>query len=149
MFFLMAFVIVLTGCQKNNSCQPKTVQSENAAMQAIATANGLSATQHSSGLYYEITNPGSGARPSVYSSVSVRYIGKLADGTVFDQSTTPTALFPVSNFIHGWQLALPLIQEGGYIKIVVPSSLAYGCYPNGTIPANSILYFEIDLVDVQ
>lgn len=139
----------LAGCAKNNPCQPKTVQSEDAAMQALAATNGMTATQHSSGMYYEIISPGAGAIPNPYSSVSVRYVGKLPDGTIFDQATDPTPLFPVNNFIHGWQLGLQLIKEGGYIKLIIPSSLAYGCSGAGTIPPHSILYFEIQLVDVQ
>jgi len=50
--------------------------------------------------------------------------------------------------IAGWQIGLPLIHKGGEIKLIVPSSLAYGC-GNGPLPANSILYFDIHLVDVQ
>lgn len=138
-----------TSCIKDNSCQPKTVQSEEATMQSIISANGMTATRHSSGMYYEIINPGSGAAPDNFSSVSVRYVGKLKDGTVFDQTTTPTALFPVSNFIAGWQIGLPLIREGGSMKMVIPSSLAYGCRQAEIIPANSVLYFEVELVDVQ
>ncbi len=139
----------IAGCIKDNTCQPKTVQSEDAAMQALVATNGMTATRHSSGMYYEIVNPGTGATPTINSSVSVIYVGKLADGTVFDQPPNPTPLYPVNNFITGWQLGLPLIREGGVIKLVIPSSLAYGCTQAGTIPPNSILYFEVGLVDVQ
>lgn len=150
--FLIPFLTLsmwMAGCIKDKTCQPKTVQSEDAAMQALVATNGMTATRHSSGMYYEIVNPGSGATPAINSSVSVIYVGKLADGTVFDQTTNPTPLYPVSNFITGWQLGLPLIREGGVIKLVIPSSLAYGCTQAGTISPNSILYFEVGLVDVQ
>lgn len=148
LFFVLPAVF-LAGCAKNDTCQPKTVQSEEAEMQAFLTANGIAATQHSSGMYYQVINPGSGTTPTVYSSVSVTYVGRLLDGTVFDQSTTPTPFFPVSNFIAGWQLGLPLISEGGVIRLLIPSSLAYGCARTGSIPPHSILYFEVGLIDVQ
>lgn len=137
-----------SGCIKDDGCQNKTVQSEQAAILAYATANSITATAHSSGLYYQITNPGSGPTPSLTSRVSVRYTGKLLDGTVFDAQTGTPVTFTLGGVINGWQLGLQLLQEGGTIKLIVPSSLAYGCGGQGTIPGNAILYFEIQLVDV-
>ena len=129
----------------------KTVQSEEGVITAYATANGISATAHSSGLYYQVTNPGSGATPSSGSKVFVKYTGKLLNGTVFDSQTNSSLTgFTVSGLILGWQIGLGLIKKGGSIKLIVPSSLAYGCQGSGaTIPGNSVLYFEIELVDVQ
>ncbi|MBK8146208.1 MAG: FKBP-type peptidyl-prolyl cis-trans isomerase [Bacteroidetes bacterium] len=68
----------------------------------------------------------------------------LLNGTVFDQSNS--AVFTLSNLIVGWQQALPLIGIGGSIKIYLPPSLAYGNKASGSIPANSNLIFEIDLL---
>ncbi|MFZ9388736.1 MAG: FKBP-type peptidyl-prolyl cis-trans isomerase [Chitinophagaceae bacterium] len=147
--FLVFILFTENSCLKDKSCQPKTIQSEEGALQNMITTFGLNATRHSSGLYYEIINQGSGAAPNPASSVSVRYVGKLADGTIFDQATSPTSLFPMANFIAGWQIGLSLIRESGFIKLVIPSSLAYGCQQAGIIPAHSILYFEVELVDVQ
>jgi FKBP-type peptidyl-prolyl cis-trans isomerase FkpA len=154
-FGSLLFLLVILGnlsCLKGevNSCTPKTVQSEQAVMLAYASANGINATVHSSGLYYEITNPGSGPTPSGTSKVYVKYTGKLTDGTVFDSQTNASLTGWVLNgLITGWQIGLPLIQKGGTIKLIIPSSLAYGCQTVGSIPANSVLYFEIELVDVQ
>jgi FKBP-type peptidyl-prolyl cis-trans isomerase FkpA len=72
----------------------------------------------------------------------------LLDGRVFDQQTNAIKPAGLGTLIAGWQIGLPLIQKGGEIKLIVPSSLAYGC-GNGPLPANSILYFDIHLVDVQ
>jgi FKBP-type peptidyl-prolyl cis-trans isomerase FkpA len=138
-----------SACLKDKDCVAKTPQSEDAAMRDYAAANAMLVTQHSSGMYYQILNAGTGATVSSSSQVSVRYTGKLLNGTIFDQSTTPTALYPIGGYIPGWQLGLPLIREGGSIRLIIPSSLAYGCDANGPIPANSILFFEIELVDVQ
>lgn len=149
LFALFGLMILTGSCLKDNVCKNKSIDSEDAAMQALAVSNGMTATRHSSGLYYQITTQGSGANPTLTSNVSVRYVGKLANGNVFDQQTSPTALYPVNGFISGWQYGLPLIKKGGSIKLIIPSALAYGCVQQGSIPANSILYFEIDLVDVQ
>jgi len=144
-------LIILTGssCIKDdNGCQLKTVQSEEGAILAYAAANGITATKHPSGMYYQIINQGSGPTPSSSSILSVKYTGKLTNGTIFDQRTTSPVSFPLNGVIAGWQLGLPLIQKGGVIKLIIPSTLGYGCQDNGPIPAYSILYFEIELVDV-
>ncbi len=147
-FSLFSLLFSGTGCLKDNSCQNKTVQSEQAAIAAYAASNSITGVTHSSGVYYQVTTPGSGPTPSVSSKVSVRYTGKLLDGTVFDSQTGTPATFTVGGTIPGFQIGLQLIQKGGVIKMVIPSSLAYGCTGNSGIPGNSILFFEVQLVDI-
>ena len=141
--------IAMAGCVKDTgSCTPKTVQSEQATMIDFEVNNGINAMVHSSGLHYEIIDPGSGTTPDVATStISVTYTGKLLNGTVFDQKTTPFT-YKLNGFIPGWQYGIPLIKKGGTIKLIIPSSLAYGCTGAGSIPPDSVLYFEITLVDV-
>lgn len=149
-FVLFVYFTMFGGasCIKDNGCQNKTVQSESAAIAAYATANSITGTTHSSGLYYQVTAPGSGATPTLSSQVSVRYTGKLLDGTVFDSQTGTPVTFGLSGTIPGFQIGLQQIQKGGTIKMIIPSSLAYGCSGSGSIPGNAILYFEVQLVDV-
>jgi FKBP-type peptidyl-prolyl cis-trans isomerase len=137
-----------SSCLKDKGCQNKTVQSEAAAISAYATANGINGTTHSSGVVYEVTVPGSGARPTPYSKVSIRYVGKLLDGTVFDSQLTNTVTFNLGESIAGFQIALQQVQKGGSIRFIIPSSLAYGCSGQNTIPSNAILYFEVQLIDI-
>ena len=141
-----------TGCLKSSSsqsCTPASASSEEPSITAYASANGINATKHSSGLYYEIISQGSGATPTADSKVFVTYVGKLLNGTVFDQQANSDQTgWQLKSLIAGWQIGLPLIQKGGEIKLIVPSALGYGC-GNGVIPAASILYFDIHLVDVQ
>jgi FKBP-type peptidyl-prolyl cis-trans isomerase FkpA len=146
---LLLVSLFSSGCNKEKECTPVPASAEESQMQAYATANGLTAVKHSSGLYYQVTNPGTGATPTINSKVTVTYTGKLLNGTVFDQVTYPAVTFPLSGVIEGWQLGIPLIKKGGKIKLIIPSSLAYGCTGVSTIPGNSVLYFDIDLVDVQ
>lgn len=133
----------------NNVCSNKSPASEAGQIQSYAATNGISAIAHSSGIYYQIINPGSGITPSLTSTVYVRYTGKLLDGTIFDTQIGAPLALKMGTLIQGWQIGLPLIQKGGSIKLIIPSSLAYGCQGSGPIPGNSIVYFEIDLVDVQ
>jgi FKBP-type peptidyl-prolyl cis-trans isomerase len=147
-WMLSLLLLTATGCLKDDSCSPKSVESEQSAILAYASANSITATRHSSGLYYEVINPGSGATPTLASTVSVRYTGKLTNGTVFDSQTGTPVTFPLSGVIPGWQIGIPLIAKGGVIRLIIPSALAYGCTGIGSIPPNSILYFDVTLVDV-
>ncbi len=149
---LSAVLLIAGGCRidGDNNCVTKTVASEQAKMEALAVSQGMTYIQHSSGLLYEVITPGAGMTATSTSKIYVRYVGKLADGTIFESLTDHTQTgWVLGGMIGGWQIAVPLIQEGGKIKVVIPSSLAYGCGFRSGIPSNSILYFEIDLVDVQ
>ena len=153
---IISISILLLGtssCLKDvDSCTPKSVQTEASAIAAYATANGINGTTHPSGIYYEIVNPGSGPTPTISSTVTANYVGKfITNNSTFDQTTPATgpAAFPLNGVIAGWQIALPLIQKGGTIKFIIPSSLAYGCTGFRSIGPDEILYFEVTLVDVQ
>lgn len=144
------FVLLFAGCNKDKSCKPKSVDSETAQMQAFAATNGITATRHSSGLYYEILNPGNGEIPGPNSKIKITYIGKFMNGATFDELTTPnTQPWSLKDLIQGWAIGIPLIKEGGRIKLIIPSSLGYGCEQYYSIPGNSVLYFDVTLVDVQ
>jgi FKBP-type peptidyl-prolyl cis-trans isomerase FkpA len=143
-------VAFMSGCSKKKTCNPVPPANEAGQMQAYATANGITATVHSSGLFYEIIAPGSGGTASANSKIFITYTGKLLDGTVFDQqNTTNVNGWALSGLIEGWRIGVPLIQKGGRIKLIVPSALGYGCEPYNTLPGNAILFFDITLVDVQ
>jgi FKBP-type peptidyl-prolyl cis-trans isomerase FkpA len=151
---LLILVILDTGCIKDNTCSPKSVTSEAPQIQAYALANGINATAHSSGLYYEVINSGSGTTATANSNIVITYTGKLTNGSIFDQQTTPNNTtanppWPLNQLIEGWRLGIPLIKEGGHIKLIIPSALAYGCTGKNSIPGDAILFFEIELVDVQ
>jgi len=145
---LSFFIVIFSGCS-DNGCKPVKPESEDGQMMAYATAKGYAVTKHSTGMYYQILNAGAGPTPTLSSKVYVTYTGKRLDDTIFDQSTVPVS-FGLSQLIEGWQIGLQLIKKGGSLRLIVPSSMAYGCTGSGSIiPANSILYFDITLVDVQ
>jgi len=107
------------------------------------------ATQHPSGFFYSIETPGAGVTAGLCNAVSVKYVGKLTNGTIFDQTTGSPATFTLGELIVGWQKGLPLIKPGGKIHLYIPPSLGYGANANGPIPANSNLIFDMELVAVQ
>lgn len=152
LFLPLLSVLIITifnACTvKDTACTDKTPQSEEATIINYAATQGIAATKHSTGVYYQIMSPGSGATPTLTSTVYIKYTGKLLNGTVFDQATSPVP-YTLSSLILGFQIGLPLIQKGGIIKLIVPSSMAYGCRGFGQVPGDAILYFEIELTDVQ
>ena len=154
--FSLSFVFI--SCVKSNSnsqnnCVPNTTgipaTAEIASVQSYLTANSITATQDPGGFFYIIVAPGSGAAPTLSSTITFKYVGKLENGNIFDQSQTGVT-YPLSQLILGWQKGLPLIKKGGTIKLFLPPTLAYGCSTGGgSIPAGSNLIFTVDLVDVQ
>ena len=71
-------------------------------MQSYANSNGIAATIHPSGLYYQVIDPGSGPAATANSIIYITYTGKLLDGTVFDQQTDASATgWPMSKLIEG------------------------------------------------
>ena len=132
-----------------DSCAIKAPASEIQNVQNYLSTNSISAIQHCSGLFYSVEIPGSGTTPLACSNVTVKYVGKLTNGTVFDQTPgTNVASFYLSRVIRGWTNGVPLLKQGGRIHLYIPPSLGYGNQSNGTIPANSILIFDVDLVTV-
>ncbi len=136
-------------CNPNyDPCQLKAPASEIQAVKDYLTATGITATQHCSGLFYNIDVMGTGASPNVCSNILVTYEGKLTNGNVFDSRSTPLSL-NLSSVILGWTIGIPLIKAGGRIYLYIPPTLAYGSASASGIPANSILIFRVDLVSVQ
>lgn len=105
-----------------------------------------------SGLVYEVLKPGTGAAPKATDTVEVHYHGTLTNGDVFDSSVDrgKKISFPLNRVIKGWTEGLQLIKEGGKIRLVIPSGLAYG--DNGAppkIPGGATLVFEVELFRVN
>ena len=141
---LSLFVIGFSSCKKEASFDPaKQAVADEATIQAYISAHNVTATKGASGIYYQVITPGTGSYPTVNSLITANYTGKLVDGTVFDSgSINHSAL---SGFIAGWQIGIPYINSGGRLLLLVPSALGYGNRANGSIPANSVLVFTVDL----
>jgi len=105
-----------------------------------------------SGLKYIMLEDGKGKSPVAGQNVSVHYSGYLLDGTKFDSSYDrgEPITFPLGQgrVIKGWDEGISLLKIGGKAKLIIPPDLAYGDRAIGPIPANSILMFEVELVDI-
>ncbi|WP_052265912.1 FKBP-type peptidyl-prolyl cis-trans isomerase [Pedobacter kyungheensis] len=118
-------------------------------IQNFLTSKGLVATKDLSRVYYIVNTQGTGdAISGVESTVTMKYTGRLLDGTVFDSSTDGTFSSVLTNLIKGWQLIVPKFNVGSKFRIFVPSDLGYGTSGSGAIPSNAILDFDIEIVSV-
>jgi FKBP-type peptidyl-prolyl cis-trans isomerase len=104
-----------------------------------------------SGLQYKVMKEGNGAQPKATDTVTVNYRGTLTDGTEFDSSykRNQPASFPVGGVIKGWTEALQLMKAGAKYQLFIPPDLAYGKEGRPGIPPNSVLIFEVELMDVK
>lgn len=95
-------------------------------------------------------------RPLYSSTVDLKYIGRIYDGTPFDSSflnkTPADSIFRCTlngDLIEGWALAVTQMHVGDSCKIIIPYNLGYGSTSRGTvIKAYSMLEFDIKLVDI-
>lgn len=128
---------------------PKAFLAENADEEGVVTTP--------SGLQYKVLEQGTGPRPTERDVVMVEYEGRLPDGTVFDSTAgQQPATFPVMGVVPGFAEAVQLMQRGGKLRIWLPPELGYGTEERRdpqtgevVIPANSVLEFDMTLVDFQ
>lgn len=104
-------------------------------------------------LVIEDLTVGNGAEAKVGDKVTVHYTGALTDGTKFDSSLDRGEPFVFTvgagQVIKGWDQGIPGMKEGGKRKLYIAPSLAYGETAVGSIPANSALIFEVELLKVE
>ena len=103
-----------------------------------------------SGLQYRVINEGKGSSPKKDDKVKVHYVGKLLDGSEFDNSLDrgePTE-FGLTQVIRGWTEGLQLMNKGAKYELFIHPKMAYGARPRPQIPGNSLLIFEVELIDI-
>ena len=140
--------------EDDNTSNPESMNNNKAEGEAFLARNAGKAgvTTLPSGLQYEVITQGTGAQPSLKSSVTTHYHGTLINGTVFDSSYQrgQPATFPVNGVIAGWTEALQLMAEGSKYRLYIPSDLAYGKRGAGRdIPGDTALIFDVELLKVN
>lgn len=104
-----------------------------------------------SGIYYVMEKEGAGEHPNASSKVKAHYHGELLNGEKFDSSydRNQPLDFNLGQVVPGWRISIPLLKKGGKGRFLIPSDLAYGARGAGKIPPNSVLVFDIELIDFQ
>lgn len=128
--------------------------------------NNLTAERHATDLFYIIEEEGTGDLPENGQQVAVNYVGRFLDGKVFDTSIESIAKeediynanrnyvpfeFQLGrgSVISGWDIGIKLTKQGGKSTLIIPSYLAYGPAGSGAIPGNTVLLFEVELVEIK
>ena len=142
----LLLLLVFVSCTAKKA--EKQAQTDDAILQQYIQENGLTAQKTASGLYYVIENPGTGLPCNSNSYVKVSYKGYFTDGVVFDESDAQGISFNLNGVIEGWTEGIPYFKEGGNGKLLIPSALGYGTSGNSSIPANTVLIFDVKLIDV-
>ena len=135
--------------QKQNEAAQKNAAEAQKFLNDNKGKEGVKTT--ASGLQYKVMKEGNGAQPKTSDMVTVNYRGTLMDGTEFDSSYKrgQPATFPVSGVIKGWTEALQLMKVGSKYQLFIPPDLAYGPTGQRSIPPNSLLIFEVELMDAK
>ena len=106
-----------------------------------------------SGLQYLEVAAGDGASPQDGDVITMHFIGTLPDGTAFGDSYSTqepiTVIYGNGQLLPGWEEGLGLMKEGGQAKMVLPPDLAFGEQGFGTIPPNSEIVLDVELLSVE
>src|SRR5262249_47020623 len=116
---------------------------------APPTAKGQTKTT-AGGVRYETLTEGTGRELKPGQAAQFLYVGKLEDGTVFEdhRKGRPQEFTVGAGVIQGWQEALPGMKVGEVRKLSIPPKLGYGENGKGPIPPNATLIFEVELVRI-
>ena len=104
-----------------------------------------------SGLSYKIINEGEGEKAKASDYVKVKYVGKLINETIFDDSKGEAREFNVSGVVKGFGEGLQMLGKGGKATLYIPGNLAYGVHgqPAAGIGPNETLIFDIEVTEIN
>ena len=160
-------VLVLAACEKEIGLTgQEQLATDIATIDAYLEDNNIqNVLTDPSGLRYVIKENGTGSKPNPGNRVKVDYTGRLITGAMFDTSVEADAIagdiynaarnyapidftLGVGQVISGWDIGIGLLNEKTKATLYIPSPLGYGVRSQGIIPPNSILVFEVDLIEV-
>ena len=140
--------ILITSCSQDSTSEINLKEGER-FLERNTSVSGINIIKE--GLQYKILKKGDGKiRPSLEDTISAHFHGTLIDGEVFWSSVDlnePLVIKP-SQLIKGCQLIIPLMQVGDKWRVFIHPALAYGIEGRPGIPSNSVLIFDIELLDI-
>lgn len=143
---LALLVLVFSSCKDKDA--ENQAAADDATIKQYISDHNLNATATGSGLYVVIENEGTGASCNSSSDVRVAYQGYYTNGDIFDESMQTGIEFNLQSVIAGWTEGIPHFKEGGNGILLIPSALGYGANGTGPIPGNTVLIFNVELIDV-
>ena len=141
--------IICTSCSLFKKSQ--TAENGKQEKTQVSAPDGFTATP--SGLKYKITNKGTGTiKPNAGDKVEVHYTGKFLNDTVFDSSYKRGKPLPFyigkGMVIKGWDEGIAMLNEGDKATFIIPPEIGYGARQMGSIPPNSTLVFDVELIKI-
>lgn len=143
--FMIMIAFLQSGCEKTDSSQKEI---DDALIKNYLLKKNITATKTSSGLYYFIEKDTleKGKQVSPNSSLIVKYKGYLPNDSIFDQNLNGTSI-NLTTTIKGWSEGLPKFKVGEKGTLFIPSHLGYGANSTNKIPANSVLFFDVEIIE--
>lgn len=149
--FTFLFIMSMIGCTKEDVVIDPSIQFniDKQNIRNYLNQNGLQADSTPEGIFYivDYTHDTLVKHPTINSTVKVDYKGYLLTGKVFE--TNYNQSFSLTEVIDGWRFGIPKFKEGERGRLFIPSKLAYGTSSSASIPANSPLIFEVNLIKVN
>jgi FKBP-type peptidyl-prolyl cis-trans isomerase len=150
LLFIIPVLFILSGCSitpNNTKSLSSTQPDTNQAVQGGQTMPQVTE------LKIEDTVVGTGEEAVTGKQVTVHYTGTLTNGTKFDSSLDRgqpfTFTLGAGEVIQGWDKGVAGMKVGGKRKLTIPPEMGYGPMAIGTIPANSTLLFDVELLQVE
>ncbi|MFL5728721.1 MAG: FKBP-type peptidyl-prolyl cis-trans isomerase [Cytophagaceae bacterium] len=140
--------------REQKEMEAKQIKADSVLINDYIKSNGLAARRTPSGLYYVQIQKGNGISPKPGQTVQVHYTGKLLNGNIFDSSVQRGMPFEfvlgVGQVIKGWDEGIALMKTGEKGRLLIPYGLGYGPGGGGgSIPPNSVLIFDVELIGIK
>lgn len=153
-FLLMLGLVAFMGCTTEDVFdEQQQLAIDVELIQDYLEANDIDAQQiEDTGIFFAIYQQGTGDNAAFASSVFTHYRGYLLDGTEFDDSSDTGPIdFVVGagQVIRGWEIGFKELNKGATATLFIPSKYGYGTTRQGKIPANSVLLFDVNVVDIR
>lgn len=147
----IGFFVVLLTITSCTTYSEKELESFDHQIQAYLDSTGINMERTEEGLYYSILEEGHGEKRINYKDqVTFAYKGSFLTGNTFQVIGREEPLkYKVNQLIIGWQDALMMLKEGGRIHIIIPPQLGYATKKTDIIPANTILMYELEVLEVK
>jgi FKBP-type peptidyl-prolyl cis-trans isomerase len=151
---LLVLLVGACGDEKKDPSQAGDSTEASSSAQPEVVGCSSDATELPGGLCYVDTKVGDGPEVKKGDVLSMNYTGKLADGTVFDESAKHGGPFEfklgAGAVIQGWDEGIPGMKVGGKRTLTIPPEMGYGesGYPP-VIPPNATLVFDVEVVSVK
>ncbi|MFT5165558.1 MAG: FKBP-type peptidyl-prolyl cis-trans isomerase FkpA [Saprospiraceae bacterium] len=152
LLFLFLIVVAIASCKSDVDQRPID---DMLIVEYLAANNIIAQKDEDTGVYWRITEEGNGVDyPTINSTIRCFYKGYFLDGSVFDERVEgvddylENPLGGQFGLIYGWQVALPKFSKGAKGQIFIPSHAGYGSTDRIGVPKNSVLIFDMHLVNV-